>query len=224
MFLAIFAAKSGLMFTEPPEIWQMEHIFESFCFAFEKERGFKTTWPSYEKFWEACRGINVSEPELPLFFDEFSKQKRELANTPGRVLALSQKTSLTTFPSSEKPGERSDYIIYHAAQPVGFGYFDDLGCRQQEMLKERQFLALSITRIAYLAEHFAYSSVLDGIFGEEWCVFHSGNPSNPETEPIIVMVIEETQEKGVFRRIGLGIIVLGEWIKVNRKQCSIVLE
>ncbi|KAK8218885.1 heterokaryon incompatibility protein-domain-containing protein [Phyllosticta capitalensis] len=233
-YLANQARMSGLILSEPAEILSLQYEDWDSSLKFSLDEGkFEKEWPAFDQLWEACRGVNRLESQRqPLYFGEFSGAQKGLAARPGRILGLSRAVSSNVGPVNGERSEFADYIIYHGQKPVGVGWFDDVSDTQELLKKNATFFALSVlSSERWWASKFIGDKNL-ARFGD---IFHPQRETfrRSQWDPhyahyvgnvVQAIAIEETEETGVFRRIGTGMIRRQEWTEMGHEWKSIVLE
>ncbi|KAK7615400.1 heterokaryon incompatibility protein-domain-containing protein [Phyllosticta paracitricarpa] len=224
MAAAVESCKHGCMLMTPPGIMDMDLSSPTF------EKKFAARWPSYARFWKACRGISSNQP-LPQHIKLFSRQQKKLASKPGRILVVSQAASFSVRSIvndgdlGKKDQHRFYYRIRNGEELVGVGSFDDLN--EEELLSTNTtFMALSCSFEKSLMplNILPNVSVPHGIFDDFEKLVKEKEEVVCAAGIVRVFAIRATEEDGVYRRIGTGFIGLKKWAEQQPEHHAFVLE
>ncbi|KAK8152359.1 hypothetical protein BC567DRAFT_238779 [Phyllosticta citribraziliensis] len=183
---------------------------------------FGNKFPSYADFWKYSRGIRSNNPSQnpdvePLYFREFSEQQKSLAKSPGRILVHSWISRLDVTHKVDRHGSIGLHI-FHGRDCIGAGFAEAISgpsLRRGSLT----FFALS----ACLCEAWELKQVFSPleIFNSQ---FSDPDPRR-QCFYVAIIAIEESEEDGVFHRIGTGLIRFDAWFeKLERERRSFVLE
>lgn len=203
----------------------------------------RTARHEYREYWRFCQGTTTSR-KRPRFFGLFSKNQRMLAaKSPGRVLGLSRAVSCKIGDQILDEGLEQEraYTIKHGSRCIGIVWFDDLEDMQSIPDTKVMLLAVSIASLTYRLKNTEARTnnlyaklfldpkklleIQESASSDGLSLLLEKNPDYQKKEDVLnVIAVGETEEAGVFRRIGSGIVDRWFWSSMDQKWLSMVLE